>query len=115
MGAGTIGRVQIPISWRFSLSLRFLFDRGDMLWSLRQCSMVLLEALCDISTTQVFYERYAISFHSLQQGDISLYSIYDVSLCWLQNEKSVSIYVKGESRWYAVGCAFRLSPKQFQQ
>src|SRR6266568_4327192 len=88
MGAGTIGRVQIPTSWKFSLSLRFLFDRGDMLWSFRQGSMVLLEALSAISTTQVFSERYIVSFHSLQQGDISLYSIYDRALCGLQKKKS---------------------------
>ena len=35
----------------------------------------------------VFFERYDVSFHRLQQVDISLYSIYDMSPCWLQNEK----------------------------
>ncbi len=50
--------------------------------------MVLLEALCAISTTQVFSERYDISIHSLQQSDMSLYSIYDISLCGLQKKKS---------------------------
>ena len=34
--------------------------------------------------SRLFFERYDISFHSLQQSDMSLYSIYDISLCWLQ-------------------------------
>ena len=77
--------------------------------------MVLLEALCDISTTQVFYERYAISFHSLQQGDISLYSIYDISPCWLQNEKSISIYVRARVDDMGLGVAFGSLPNSFSK